>query len=134
MQQSFTKNPLLIAFFATVALSACSTTPVNEAEELEQPALEIAKEAPEVYFKRIKSRAAQGNPQGQYQMGLWYEENHPNSPRDLVKAYVWYKLAANQDDYDSKYALERFEAQLTPSQRQQADAMINKWQLGDTLE
>ena len=136
MQQQLTKKPLLIAFIvtATTVLSACNTTSTDSAEVTEEPVEEVVRETPEVYFKRIKSQAAQGNPQGQYQMGLWYEENHPNAPQDLVKAYAWYKLAANQGDDSSRYALERFEAQLTSSQRQQASTMINKWRPGDTLE
>ncbi|MGZ8190322.1 MAG: tetratricopeptide repeat protein [Methylococcaceae bacterium] len=126
----------------TLSLVACtSLAPRTEAEietegetktEAETPAMQEAKKID--IFKSYQQAAAQGNARAQYNLGLWYEEDHPGQPRDMIRAYAWYKLSANQGSDDSRYALERFEAQLPSQQRAEAESLINKWTPGDTLE
>lgn len=124
--------PVLVA---CLALSACGTQPVGEGSQ-EEAEMEVEQMAPAkpFSFAAIKQAAAAGDKDSQYQVGVWYEENHPGSPRDLVRAYAWYKLAMNQGDLGAKYALERFEAQLTEQQRAAAEALVARWHPGDTLE
>jgi len=121
-------------FAGGLMLSACGSLPVDEENE-NRAETEAAPrvQAQAVGFAAIKQAAAAGDKDSQYQVGVWYEENHPGSPRDLVRAYAWYKLAMNQGDLGAKYALERFEAQLTEQQRAAAEALVARWQPGDTL-
>lgn len=116
-----------------IALTACSDQPVTGDEAAEAAAPQPVPTRPQG-FEAIKQAAAQGDMEAQYQLGLWYEEDHSESPRDMVRAYAWYKLAANQGDFGAKYAMERFEAQLTNEERFTADEFVDRWKPGDTLE
>jgi hypothetical protein len=144
---------MALVLACTFPLIACTTQPSHtEAEtedttetQLETPSEETAtatktatpaeQEAQKIaIFKSYQRAAAQGNARAQYNLGLWYEEDHPKQPRDLMRAYVWYKLSASQGASEAQYAFERFEAQLTPEQRAAAQRLINRWTTGDTLE
>lgn len=128
------KFAVLAMMSASLAITACSNQPVSEDE---QGATELTTQAPDTRpqgFAAIKQAAAQGDMDAQYQLGLWYEEGHPESPRDMVRAYAWYKLSAEQGDFGAKYAMERFEAQLTNEERATAEDLVGRWTLGDALE
>lgn len=136
MANHFKRNSFLLpALLAGLSLGACShTTPDGEepeAVEIRSPSM--ASRQP-VSYAAIKQAAANGDKDAQYQMGVWYEDKHPESERDLVKAYAWYKLAVQQGDLGAHYALERFAAQLTDEERAKADALVARWQPGDTLD
>ncbi|MDD5276026.1 MAG: hypothetical protein PHR16_08090 [Methylovulum sp.] len=128
------KFAVLAVMSASLVITACGNQPLSEDE---QGATELATQAPDTRpqgFAAIKQAAAQGDMEAQYQLGLWYEEDHPESPRDLVRAYAWYKLSAEQGDFGAKYAMERFEAQLTNEERATAEDLVGRWALGDALE
>ncbi len=128
------KIAVLAVMAASVVITACGGQSVSEDE---QGATELTAQPLATRpqgFAALKQAAAQGNMDAQYQLGLWYEENHPESPRDMVRAYAWYKLAAKQGDFGAKYAMERFEAQLTNEERVTADDWVGRWTIGDTLE
>lgn len=131
MSRKQTTSVVLAAAIA-LALAACSSQPVSEDDEADVATAPVAGRPKDLAEHR--QFAAQGFVDSQYRMGLWYEEDHPGSPRDMVRAYAWYKLAANQGDFGSKYALERFEAQLTHEERFRADELVERWKPGDTLE
>jgi len=129
------KLSLLPALLAGLSLAACSHTTQQEGDldEAEIDVPSVASHRP-MGYSAIKQAAAAGDKDSQYQMGVWYEDNHPESERDLVKAYAWYKLAVQQGDLGAHYALERFEAQLTDAERAKADALVGRWRPGDTLD
>ncbi len=113
----------------------CSTTAEAEEVVTETSATPVITEADRLTsFKSYLKNAAQGDPWAQYNLGVWYEDAHPNQPRDLFRAYIWYRLSASQGMPDAQYSLERFEAQLTPAQRTEAERRITNWRRGDTLE
>ncbi len=128
------KIAVLAVIAASVVITACGSQPVSEDEQgatdLTAQPLAIRPQG----FVAIKQAAAQGDMDAQYQLGLWYEEDHPESPRDLVRAYAWYKLSAKQGDFGAKYAMERFEAQLTNEGRAAAEDLVGRWRPGDNLE
>jgi TPR repeat protein len=66
--------------------------------------------------------AAQGDDEGEYQLGVMYE-NALGVPQDRKTGLMWYLLSAAQDNEDAKKAADRIKAQMSGSDIRAAQAM-----------
>ena len=77
------------------------------------------------------AEAGRGDVSSQFNLGRLYEKGVEGYPRDLPKAYAWYRLAAAQDAAQAKQALERLEPILTAGQieegNEQAIQIFGRW-------
>ncbi len=60
--------------------------------------------------------AAKGDLNSQYNLGLLFEKGVEGYPKDLPKAYGWYRLAASQDAEAAKKAIDRIKPLMTAGQ------------------
>ncbi|MEN3931770.1 tetratricopeptide repeat protein [Microvirga sp. W0021] len=75
------------------------------------------------YFEKA---AAQGNPVGLFEMARMYE-NGQSVSKDLVKAHVYYNLAAARQLPSAPAALERISAQLSATDLEKAQTEAKNW-------
>lgn len=75
--------------------------------------------------------AAAGDHNAQYNLGLLYEKGVDGYPKNLAKAYGWYRLAASQNVPEATKAIERIKGLMTAGQietgNEQALEIFGKW-------
>jgi TPR repeat protein len=79
----------------------------------------------------LKERAAQGDAEAQYSLGLMYQ-NGEGVPQDYVQAYKWFSLAAatytDKPNHDKAVKeRERVAARMTPAQIAEAQRLAREW-------
>lgn len=85
-------------------------------------------EGPEQY--RWLCRAAdQGHSEARIRIGILYESGSVGFRRDLVRTYVWYKLAAPEDPWAARHA-ERIRSSLSPNEIAEAERLLSAWEPG----
>ena len=75
------------------------------------------------WYRRASER---GNTKAQASLGSMFA-NGQAVPQDLVIAYKWFKLAAALGEADALVKLKAAEAQMTPRQIEEAEALAQKW-------
>lgn len=70
--------------------------------------------------------AEQGDAKAQASLGSMFASGQA-VPQDLVIAYKWFKLSAALGEADALVKLKAAEAQMTPRQVEEADALAQKW-------
>jgi uncharacterized protein len=80
-------------------------------------------------FATWRNVAARGNPEAQLRVGLMYEHGE-GVGQDMIEAYRWLHLAADQDHPQAPDELSFVAAQLAPAERAIADSLV-KAPLGD---
>ncbi len=75
--------------------------------------------------------ARKGDLNSQYNLGLLYEKGVEGYPKDVAKAYAWYRLAAAQEAAQAQQALDRLKPIMTAGQiedgNQQAVEIFGRW-------
>jgi hypothetical protein len=71
------------------------------------------------------------NTKAQYRLGLLYEMGIEDVPKDPVRAYMWYRLAASRGDYImASEQAKRLHEQQTTEQVTRAEYLIQEWKPG----
>jgi hypothetical protein len=72
-----------------------------------------------------------GYPEAQYRLGLLYENGSEGIPRDMVRAYMWYRISASTGNYmRAADQAQRIQENLTSDQLAQAEMLIQKREPG----
>ncbi len=71
--------------------------------------------------------AEQGFPEAQYHVGWLLSSGTNGVPADLVRACVWFSLAAGAGDKESEEALENLKTRLSPSQLEEVKGRTDRW-------
>ncbi|MGR3485888.1 MAG: tetratricopeptide repeat protein [Paracoccaceae bacterium] len=71
--------------------------------------------------------ALKGHPGAQSGIGWYYETGRGLPAPDMVRAYLWYALAAIGGDSDAPDSLEQITPRLTAEERAQAQLMIDDY-------
>jgi hypothetical protein len=74
-------------------------------------------------FATWRNAAGRGNAEAQLRVGLLYERGE-GVGQDLIEAYRWLKLAANQGHAKAASELSHVAAQLAPAERAIADSLV----------
>ena len=82
-------------------------------------------------FRSFRKAAEQGNAHAQTSLGVMYT-NGEGVPRDLVRAYAWYGLAAAQGEENAQEYRDRVEGELTLAQRAEGQRLASGWTPGDS--
>ncbi len=77
-------------------------------------------------FAETRPVAEQGDPDAQYMLGFLYARGE-GVRRDLVRAYLWFSLAARQGDAIAADMVVSLSRRMTPEQIAQAKALALEW-------
>jgi TPR repeat protein len=77
-------------------------------------------------FEESLAVAEQGNVDAQYMVGFLYERGQ-GVARDVVRAHLWFSLAAAQGDSFAADDLANLERIMTAAQRAEAKALADTW-------
>jgi TPR repeat protein len=83
-------------------------------------------------FATWRTVAARGNPEAQLRVGLMYEHGE-GVGQDMIEAYRWLRLAANQGHPNAGGELSFVAAQLAPAERAIGDSLV-KVPVGETAK
>ncbi len=75
-------------------------------------------------FATWRNVAARGNPEAQLRVGLMYAQGE-GTGQDMIEAYRWLRLAADQEHPKAPDELSFVAAQLAPAERAIADSLVN---------
>ena len=70
--------------------------------------------------------AEQGIASSQFRLGLMYAKG-AGIPQDSVKAHKWFSIAGSQGHQDANQLKSQLERQMTPSQIEKSQQLINQW-------
>jgi hypothetical protein len=74
--------------------------------------------------------ADQGHPVAQAQVGLLYSQGSEGLPKDIVKSFKWYQLAAANGSKKANDKTEEMQKGFTANQYQRLKALTRDWQPG----
>jgi TPR repeat protein len=77
-------------------------------------------------LKWFRKAAEQGDPGGQYDMGMVFTAGH-GVPQDYVQAYMWFNLAALQGNLDARNRRDEVARKITPAQIAEAQRLAKEW-------
>lgn len=77
-------------------------------------------------FAETRPVAEQGDPDAQYMLGFLYARGE-GVRRDLVRAYLWFSLAARHGDPIAADMVVSLSRRMTPEQIAQAKALALEW-------
>ena len=80
-------------------------------------------------YKWLCRAADQGLPEARARVGILYEYGAAEVDRDLVRACLWYRLAA-PEDYSAARDAERIRGNLTPNEIAEAEQLLSAWEPG----
>ena len=80
-------------------------------------------------YKWLCRAADQGHPEARARLGMLYEYGSAEVDRDLVRACLWYRLAAPEDYWAARDA-ERILGNFTPNEIAEAEQLLSGWELG----
>lgn len=117
----------LAAFFIPMGFSATSWArwDVNDEEKAKKDR-EIKK-----HLKGLKQVCKESNmqdPNYMYRIGDFYWFGTSPYPKDLVRAYIWYNLAASQGHYWASRAVKRVADLLSEKELKEAKNILENWQ------
>ena len=82
-------------------------------------------------LRRLCRSADKDNTEAQYRLGLLYEMGSGTVPKDPVKAYMWYRLAASRgEDTMASEQAGRLHEKQTAEQIAHAEYLIQEWKPG----
>ncbi|HYQ73132.1 MAG TPA: tetratricopeptide repeat protein, partial [Gammaproteobacteria bacterium] len=82
-------------------------------------------------IKWLCRSADKENTKAQFRLGLLYEMGSEDVPKDPVKAYMWYRLAASRGDYMmASEQVRRLHEKQTTEQLSHAEYLIQEWSPG----
>jgi len=121
---------------------AKNLVPVSKVASNELAASKVADALLQRYWDNTKHQDAKkwlcrsadtGYSEAQYRVGLLYENGAEGVPKDLVRAYMWYRLAAGTDalsDVRAAQEARRIRQELSAEQAAQAEILIREWKPG----
>ncbi|MBF0124456.1 MAG: sel1 repeat family protein [Magnetococcales bacterium] len=80
-----------------------------------------------VAVRWFRLAAEQGHAAAQYNLGVRYANGGHGMSRDVVQAYMWFALAAQQENPDAIVARDRIAMSMTPAQIAQAQQLVQNW-------
>jgi hypothetical protein len=108
-----------------------ATMPAQDLAQIHAGMSAYAAQDKRLAFATWRNVAARGNSDAQLRVGMLYERGE-GVGQDMIEAYRWLKLAANQGHPGASAELSIVSAQLAPAERAIAESLV-KTPLGDAI-
>ena len=106
-----------------IAPEIMARMPANDIAQMNAGFGAYAAQDKKLAFATWRNVAARGNPEAQLRVGLLYERGE-GVGQDMIEAYRWLKLAANQGHPKAGAELSLVAAQLAPAERAIAESLV----------